>query len=252
MSNASESDELAKKAVWEREHNKARRLERQIQVCTLKAPIDGKIIFANDPSRFPGRPPQIEEGATVRERQKIFSVIDLSGPMLVNTKVHESQIHRLSGNTKAKIVVDFFPDKTFDGVIVDALPLPDATNFRSAGIKVYTTKVKIDQRLPGLVPGMTARVEFLVSEHDNVISVPVEAIVRFDDKDHVAVKKPDGGFEWRQVTLGVSNDRVVEVKEGLKSGEQVAVKGGELLTEQQKRDARNRPTPPAAKPVRPK
>ncbi len=95
---------------------------------------------------------------------------------------------------------------------------------------------------------MTAQVEILVSEHDNVISVPVEAIVRYDDKDHVAVKKTDGGYEWREVTLGVTNERVVEVKAGLKAGEQVAVKGVDLLTEQQKRDARNRPAPPAAKP----
>ena len=95
---------------------------------------------------------------------------------------------------------------------------------------------------------MTARVDFLVSEHDNVISVPVEAIVRYEDKDRVAVKKAEGGWEWREVTLGVSNDRVVEVKEGLKSGEQVAVKPTDLLTEQTRHEMRNRPTPPAAKP----
>ena len=98
---------------------------------------------------------------------------------------------------------------------------------------------------------MTARVEILVSELDNVLSVPVEAIVRYDDKDHVAVKKPDGGFEWREVTLGVSNDQDVEVKQGIKAGEQVAVKPLDLLTEQQKREMRNSPTPPAAKPSRP-
>ena len=139
--------ELAKHASWELERGKARKLERQIQACTLKAPIDGKIVLANDPSRLPGRPPQIEEGATVRERQKIFSVIDLTGPMLVNAKVHESQIHRLSGNTRAKIVVDAFPDKTFDGVIVESHHCPTrltsaarASRFlrpRSRSINVY-------------------------------------------------------------------------------------------------------------------
>jgi HlyD family secretion protein len=245
------SDELARKAAFQHEHNKARKLEQQIQLCTLKATIDGRLVLANDPSRFPGRPPQIEEGATVRERQKIFSVLDLDRALVVNTKVHESQISRLSGKMKANIVVDAFPDEKLSGSIVEIAPLPDPANSRSAGIKVYTTKVKLDQRLRGLLPGMTARVDFLVSEHDEVISVPVEAIVRYDDKDRVAVIKPEGGFEWREVTLGISNDRVVEVKQGLKAGEQVAIKAQDLLTEKQKREMRNRPTPPAEKPGRP-
>ena len=70
--------------------------------------------------------------------------------------------------------------------------------------------------------------EFLVSDLDKVISVPVESIVRYNERDHVAVKKAEGGWDWREVTLGVSNDRVVEVKKGLKSGEQVAQANGPL------------------------
>ncbi len=61
------------------------------------------LVYANDP--IPPPPddlPQIEEGATVRERQKIFSVPDLSGPMQVNTKVPESQVDKLSRNMKAR------------------------------------------------------------------------------------------------------------------------------------------------------
>ena len=87
---------------------------------------------------------------------------------------------------------------------------------------------------------MTAQVEILVSELDNVLSVPVEAVVRYDNKDHVAVKKADGTIEWREVTLGLSNDELVEVKQGIKSGEQVAAKPGPL-TEQQKRAMRSSP-----------
>jgi HlyD family secretion protein len=242
------SDELAKKATWELEVSKARKLERQIAACVIKAPADGIFSYANVPELVAGRTPQIEEGATVRERQKIFRVIDLSGPLVVNTKVRESQIDRLSPSMKAKIHVDAFANETLDGTVVEVAPLPDPTNSRSVGTKIYTTTVRIDQRLPGLRPGMSAQVEILVSEKNNVISVPVAGIVRYDGKDHVAVKKAEGAIEWREVTLGASNDRDVEVKEGLKSGEQVALKPGDLLSEQTKREMRNRPTPPAAKP----
>ena len=62
------------------------------------------------------------------------------------------------------------------------------------------------------------------------------------------MKKADGGWDWREVNLGVSNERDVEVKQGLKAGEQVAIKPLDLLTEQQKREMQNRSTPAATKP----
>ena len=71
-------------------------LEKQIANCKLLAPDDGIVVYANDPKRsFGSNQPQIEEGAMVRERQRIFSVSDVS-MMQVNVKVPESQIDRSS------------------------------------------------------------------------------------------------------------------------------------------------------------
>ena len=252
------SDELAKRATWELEISKARNLERQIAACDIKAPADGTIVYANDPTRVAGRPPQIEEGATVRERQKIFRVIERNAPFRVNAWIHESQVHKLSRNMKAQIRVDAFPHETLDGTVLQIASRPDPRNFRGSDVNVYTTEVKIDHPLPGLRPGMTAQVEIMVSELDNVISVPVAAIVQYNGKDHLAVKKADGGWNWREVNLGVSNERDVEVKQGLKAGEQVAIKPLDLLTEQQRREMRESremrgtPAPPAASPSRPR
>ena len=90
------SDELAKKATWELEVGKEKKLERQIAACKIVAPSDGLVVYANDPTRaFRSNTPQVEEGATVRERQKIFSLPDIP-KMQVNTKVHESQIDKSS------------------------------------------------------------------------------------------------------------------------------------------------------------
>ena len=70
---------------------RTRSSSKQIENCKLFAPSDGIVVYANDPNRRTGQcQPQIEEGATVRERQKIFSLPDLDAPMRVNTKVHES------------------------------------------------------------------------------------------------------------------------------------------------------------------
>ena len=82
--------------------------------------------------------------------------------MQVNTKVHESQIDKITPGMKAQIRVDAFADEMLDGTVMDVAPLPDPTNFFSSDIKVYTTNVKIDEPLAGLRPGMTAQVEILV------------------------------------------------------------------------------------------
>ena len=77
------------------ETSKRNKLERQMAACVIKAPADGLVVYANDPNRaFGSNQSQIEEGATVRERQKIFSLPDITR-MQVNTKVHESQIDKL-------------------------------------------------------------------------------------------------------------------------------------------------------------
>jgi HlyD family secretion protein len=68
---SSRSTERAKKATWELEMGKERKLERQIAACSVKAPIDGTVVYANSAAR----PLAIEEGATVRERQLIFRMV---------------------------------------------------------------------------------------------------------------------------------------------------------------------------------
>ena len=74
------SDELAKKATWELETSKEKKLERQIASCTIVAPRDGILIYdsggtssvlRNDGTTIP----LITEGATVRERQLLFEII---------------------------------------------------------------------------------------------------------------------------------------------------------------------------------
>ncbi len=229
------SDELAKQATWELEKSKEAKLRKQIENCKLYAPAPGLVVYANDPNRFGGNnQPQIEEGATVRERQKIFSLPDIS-KMRVNTKVHESMIDRLAKGLRARIRVESFADESLPGVVEDVAPLPDPTSFFSSDVKLYTTHVTIEKGLPGLRPGMTAQVEILVTELENVLSVPVQAVLQFKGKDHVAVKK-ENGFEWREVALGLANDKLIELKKGITPGMVVALNPIALMSEQEKRE----------------
>jgi HlyD family secretion protein len=230
------SDELAKQSTWALEDSKEKKLVRQIDWCLLKAPSDGLVVYANDANRsFMSNAPQVEEGATVRERQKIFSLPDLT-KMQVNAKVHEAQIYQIARGLKAKIRVDAFADKLLDGEVIDVAALPDSTNFFSSDIKVYSTKVRIIDPLPGLRPGMTAEVEILVDRKEKVLTVPVMAVLQFGGKDHVTKKLGDQ-FVQSEVELGASNDKYVEVTKGVAAGDVVVMDPVALMSDEEKRVA---------------
>jgi HlyD family secretion protein len=231
------SDTLAKEQTYALEKSKEDKLVTQIVKCKLVAPTDGLVVYANDQNNFRGgqQGPMIELGSTVRERQKIFSIPDITH-MRVNVKVHESMIDNVKRDLPGKIKVESFADKELHGKVTNVNTMPDATNMFSSGINVYTTHVSIEESLSGLRPGMSAEVTILVTQIDDVVAVPVQAILQFKGKDHVFVLTPNGAVK-RPVMVGLTNDKLIEIKKGLEPGENVALNPGALMSEDEKREA---------------
>lgn len=228
------ADMLAKETTYNLEKQKEEKLRRQIENCKLYAPDDGMIVYANDPNQGMrgGNAPQIEEGATVRERQKIFILPDLEN-MQVNTKVNEAMVYGVKPGQRCKIRVEAQAGEPLAGTVSRVATMSDQASFFSSDVKVYTAIVKIDTGLPSLRPGMSAQVEILIEQLDDVISVPVQAILSFGGKDHVYIRRGD---EWSriEVKLGTSNDKLIEVAEGLNEGDEVALSPLALMSEEEK------------------
>lgn len=229
------SDKLAKEATYKLEKAKEEKLTKQIDKCILRAPGPGIVVYANESNRFGSNQALIEEGASVRERQPIFKLPDLN-KMRVNTKVHESMVNRITAGLKARIRVDSFAQQQLTGTVDQVQPMADANNFFSSDIKVYTTFIAIDNPPDGLRPGMSAQVDILVTQLDNVLSVPVQSILEFKGKDYVFVKTSNGPIR-KEVKLGITNDTLIEIKEGLREGEEIAMNPSELLSDDEKREA---------------
>ena len=85
----------------------------------------------------------------------------------------------------------------------------------SSSPKVYKSRVKFDHQSDLLVNGMSVQVEIVTNTLHDVLFVPVEAI--FEDKERffVYVETAGGGSREVDVKIGESNDRFVEIKEGL-------------------------------------
>ena len=221
-------DELAKKQRWDLEKEKAARLERQIRLCKIYAPAEG-MIFSS-----------LDEEALTGQRMKVMEIFSTT-PMLASFNVPESMVARVKPGAKARVWVDAFPDETYTGVVEQVAPVPSQP---IQGKNVYSTKVKLDQSQKALRPGMSAQVAIPFAERDDVIMVPRSAVLHFDfdNKNLVKVKKQEGGFESRDVVTGDLDETVtlIEIRQGLKPGEQVAKNPLELLSdeEQSKRGQR--------------
>ena len=124
-------------------------------------------------------------------------------------------------------------DLTFSGVVTSVSNRPESNWFSTA--KKYVVGVRIDGKSEALRPGFTAEATIIVADLQDVIAVPVAAVIE-DGKEFICAVKKGKGFERRVVMLGKSDDRFVEIVEGLQEGEPVFLNPETVLGESLSRD----------------
>ena len=210
----------AEEDVTESREDVQRRI-RHVAACTIRAPAPGLVVYSSsgDSYRREERGP-IQEGAKVYQRQKIISLPN-TAEMIVEVRVHEASVDKVRPGQRATIVAEPFPDRTFHGQVLSVAPLPDAQrSYLSPDIKVYTTKVSIEDSQTSLRPGMSAKVEILVEHLDDVLMVPVQVVANRAGRK-VCYVATEAGTAERQVETGAFNDTFVEIVSGLEPGENV-------------------------------
>lgn len=223
---SAEAKMASEKAAFELEHDRLEKLEVERERCLIKAPADGMVVYNSQQGRR-SEPIVIEEGAIVRERQTIVRLPDLS-QMQVKCSVHESKIDNLQRGMRARIEVQ---DREFQGVVTSIANQPQPTNWFSGSVKEYAAIVAIESESAGLRPGMTAAVEILVENLEDVLSVPVQSIVQQKGDFYCWVQVPDQGVEKREIKLGSGNNTRMQVLSGLEEGEQVLLNPRESIAE---------------------
>ena len=229
----------SEKAAFELEEGRLERLEAQLEKCVIHAPQAGMVVYGNPSgmARFMPQQLQIEEGATVRERQTIFRLPDLS-QMQVKVAVHESKVDQLSRDMRARVRI---LDREFQGTVGSIANQPEATFVFMGNVKEYATIVRLPEMKRSkdlseqssrfmLKPGMTAEVEILVAHLKDVLTLPVAAVVQQRGDFFCWVRKGDQ-VERRPLVLGLSNDEFVEIKDGVSEGEDVVLNPRAVVAE---------------------
>jgi len=202
-----------------KEEERLKRYTEQIDKCKIIAPQDGMVAYAVPDRYYYGE--EVREGANIRPRQKILSLPNLS-QMQVKTSVHESVLDQVKPDLSAGVRVDAFPERLYRGTVKSVAVLPDQGGWFGSDTKVYTTIVTIDEPVERLKPGMTAVVEIHVDRLKDVMTVPVQAIVQVGKETACYVAGPTGP-ERRLVKLGRTNDKAVQILEGVWAGDRVVL-----------------------------
>jgi len=220
-----EADYASKRLTHDVEVSKHNRLKEQIAFCKIYATQEGQVVYANSRDGRGSDQVLVEEGAAIRERQPIVYLPDLS-EMKVNARIHESRISLIKAGLSATVKVDAYPDDEFRAVIDTVASVPSSTgSFFSRDLKEYEAVIRLHEAgndVSRLRPGLTAEIVMLVSSREDVLQAPIQSVMTVVSQQIAFVIK-GGKAELRRVKIGESNDRMVEVLEGIDVGEVVVM-----------------------------
>lgn len=191
----------------------------EIAAAKISAPEDGLVVYPFVSYRSMSQS-MIEEGASVRSRQEIIKLPDVS-QMKVTIKVHETHVNQVVQGMPAYVVLDSFPDSRFKAHVRKVNTMPDQqSRFSNPDLKVYGTEILIDDTLPDVKPGLSARAEIIVTNLQSVIKVPVQCVTTLKGKQVAYVQK-GGEPAPVPVEVGMFNHKFIEVQGGLEEGDKV-------------------------------
>ena len=219
------NDLAAKAAKVNEAASRKKEIETDLGKCVLRAPHDGMLIYFVPERGGFGGGPITAQGEPVRKGQKLLIIADLA-QMQVRTRIPENLVHLVHGvdakdaknQQAAQVRVDAYPMRSLKGV-VNSVDRTASSNF--SGTKVYGAVVSMESPAEQLRPGMSAEVRITVKQTPAaVLQAPAESVMTIGKKRFCYVMT-DKEVQEREVVIGLSADRLVEIQSGLQEGESV-------------------------------
>jgi HlyD family secretion protein len=192
-------------------------LRKQIANCTIRAPQDGLVVYANR-SRWFSLP--LEPGTRVYEGQSMFLIPDLT-KLEVHISVHESMGPRVKVGMKARVCLASRPGEVIPGRVV-AIDMLSAPNWKEwdDNVRHFIARVSLDQTPASARTFMSATVTIDTGRVTDALVIPVESVASVDGQDSCYVVGEDG-LEKRSIKTRRATRDLLEVIGGLREGEHV-------------------------------
>ena len=165
---------------------------------------------------------KVREGMYVKPGTVVMSLADLSSVWLL-AEVFERQANWVKVGQFADVTMGFIPGKTWEGKVEYVYPQLDN--------KTRTLKARLRFDNPGelLKPNMFAKVAIYGGAKKDLIIIPSEALIRTGKEQRVIIALGKGRFVPRDVVAGLESSGFIEIKKGLKAGENVVISGHFLI-----------------------
>lgn len=178
----------------------------------VKAPITGTVVDVT------GR-----VGATISQQIPIIKIGVLSDIEIV-TYISEKYISKIKLNLPVLLKFESYPDVIFKGFISEISPVVNPQS------RMMEISISLNERDGRIKSGMFAKLKIITEKKNNIVKIPVESLVKRYGEYFVFVSKDEGKkVEKRKVTLGIQIDNKVEIVNGLKSDEEIVIRGQTLL-----------------------
>ncbi|MDY6845798.1 MAG: efflux RND transporter periplasmic adaptor subunit [Chloroflexota bacterium] len=180
----------------------------------IKAPFDGVVTVV-----------KAKRGDVVQPGMQAVQIDNLS-ELFIDVKISEVDIPFVQIDQPAQLVFDAYFENTFEGEVVEISPVGNVIQ----GVVEYDIRIKMQNADDRIKPGMSAAVNIVVDEKEDVFVVPNDAIVSIDGQDNVYVQR-NGSYEAVKITLGSYSDFYSEVIEAdIKEGELIVLNPPEEIT----------------------
>ena len=187
-------------------------MESKAAGTVVTAPADGIVA-----KRF------YQEGYYAKAGTPLFAIADIS---MLKTTIHipEGQVTGVKVGNEADIALPAYPGKKLVGKITRIAPVADLP------AHTFAAEVSVDNS-EGLLAGVYANVSLIGEPREQVLTIPMHAIVMRDDQQTVFVADAQGVVQRRVLALGYSDDKVAEVVSGLDEKDTIVVEGHNKLRE---------------------
>jgi len=163
----------------------------------------------------------VDAGALVSPSTPLVSLVHTETLKIV-ANILEKDIPLLKGGMKARVRVEAYPERIFEGRVEKINSALDLST-RTLQAEIY-----ISNPDRSLKPGMFANVDLILLEKPQALVIPREAVLEGGSEISVFVVEEKLPVR-KLITIGYEQDRMVEVLKGLKEGDQVITKGQQLI-----------------------
>jgi membrane fusion protein, multidrug efflux system len=208
--------------------------ETNLTYSYIRAPFAGYVAVRNLDA---GASVTGSSGSTSTMSRGILVLHDIE-KVRVLLDIVEKDVPLVKIGQRAELHADAYPARTFEGALARIVHALDRTT------RTMTVEVDLPNPEHALKAGMFARVDLVVGMHHDAVQIPIDAVTRLESDQYVYTVQ-NGKARKVPIVLGVRNNQLVEITQGLSGTEPVIVSGKDLVTDGAAVEARPVETPPA-------